>query len=433
MKNKNKEISKEPYRGVRDFYPEDMAIQNYIFKKMRETARSFGYEEYNASVLEPSELFEAKSGEELADKQTYKFKDKSERNVSMRPEMTPTVTRMIARKKRELLSPIRFFSIANVFRYERPQKGRLREHWQLNADIFGTKSTESEVEIILLAYNIMKNFGAKETDFEIKVNNRNIMWLLFEHLGIKENQEKLLKLIDKKEKMKEAEFEKEMKEITDKYNKLSEWLNIKDFRTFSAWLPDEIREGEDFKSFSDFFEKIISLGINNVMFDPTLVRGLDYYTGFVFEVFDKNPENKRSLFGGGRYDKLFEIFDSGDIPAVGFGMGDVTIKDFLTSYNLLPAQSLPAKIYVCTISNEYKTEAMILAENLRKAGISTIANITDKKIGDQIKLASKKNIPFVVLIGEKELKNGEFKIKNLKTEKEETVTEEDIPDFIKNI
>ncbi len=436
MKKRGSEkISKEPYRGVCDLYPEDMAIQNYIFKKMRETAESFGYEEYNASILEPSELFEAKSGEELANQQTYKFKDKGERNVSMRPEMTPTVVRMIARKKRDLLFPIRFFSIANIFRYERPQKGRLREHWQLNIDIFGIKTTDAEAEIILFAHNVMKNFGAKEEDFEIKINSRKIIKLLLNQLNIQsdENRSSLLKLIDKKGKMKTSEFEEKMKEITKDFKKVLEWLNIKEFQTFVAFLPEELQKDGDILELSSLFKKLEYLSIKNVSFDPSLVRGLDYYTGFVFEIFDKNPENKRALFGGGRYDNLFELFNSEDIPAVGFGMGDVTIKDFLETHNLLPFYSPSAEIYICTISENYKIKAMELAKCLRKAGIKTISNITEKKIGDQIKIADKKSIPFVLFIGEEEVKKGKFKIKNLKTEKETEVTEDKILETIKKV
>ena len=195
-------INREPYKGVRDFYPEDMFVQNFIFDVMRKTVISFGYIEYNASILEPTSLYKAKSGEELVEEQTYTFTDRGGREVTLRPEMTPTVARMVAKRKRELTFPLRWFSIPNMFRYERPQKGRLREHWQLNADLFGVKSIDADVEIISLAYTLMKKFGAKDNNFEIKVNSRKIInSILKDFLKLQDEEgNRLMKLVDKREK-----------------------------------------------------------------------------------------------------------------------------------------------------------------------------------------------------------------------------------------
>ena len=173
----NKKLSTEPYKGVRDFYPEDMSTEKAIFDIWRKNCEKYGYEEYGASVLEPAELYRAKSGEEIVNEQTYTFTDRGEREVTLRPEMTPTVGRMIANKRRELTFPVRWFSIPNLFRYEQPQRGRTREHWQLNADIFGVESTSADIEIINLAYDITRAYGLKETDFEIRLNNRKVMKL----------------------------------------------------------------------------------------------------------------------------------------------------------------------------------------------------------------------------------------------------------------
>ncbi len=177
---KTKKLSTEPYKGVRDFYPADMAVQSYIFDIWKKTAESFGYEEYGASVLEPANFYKAKSGEEIVNEQTYTFIDRGEREVTLRPEMTPTLARMVAAKKRELVFPLRWYSIPNLFRYEQPQRGRVREHWQLNVDLFGVNGIEADVEVISLAYKIMKNFGAKDEDFEIRVNSRNLLRKIFE-------------------------------------------------------------------------------------------------------------------------------------------------------------------------------------------------------------------------------------------------------------
>src|ERR1035437_10037839 len=170
-----KKLSTEAYKGVRDFYPEDMFVQKHIFERMRKAVEKFGYSEYGASVLEPSDLYKAKSGEEIVNEQTYTFKDKGDREVSLRPEMTPTVARMIAAKLKEFSFPLRWYSIPNLFRYENPQRGRMREHWQLNVDIFGVKNLNAEVEAIAIASKIMRNFGLKDADFEIKINNRVII------------------------------------------------------------------------------------------------------------------------------------------------------------------------------------------------------------------------------------------------------------------
>lgn len=302
----NSKLSTECYKGVRDFYPEDMAIQNYIFSVWKKTAESFGYQEYSASILEPAELYRAKTGDEIVNEQMFTFTDRGEREVALRPEMTPTLARMIAARRKSLKFPVRWFSIPNLFRYEKPQRGRKREHWQLNCDLLGIAGVEADVEIISLAHAIMKNFGAKEEDFEICVNSRVLLNELF-------NNQDLIKLLDRKEKMPEEEFNKRWFEIAGKEFD----ANIK---------PNEM--------INELLTKLRGLGINNVVFTPTITRGFDYYTGMVFEVFDTHPDNRRALFGGGRYDNLLEIFGVEPVPTVGFGMGDVTIRDFLETHGL---------------------------------------------------------------------------------------------------
>lgn len=412
MKDPKKiKLSTEPYKGVRDFYPADMAVQNYIFGVMRKTAESFGYSEYEASVLEPAELYRAKSGDEIVNEQTYTFKDRGEREVTLRPEMTPTVARMVAGKQRELSFPLRWFSIPNLFRYERQQRGRLREHWQLNADLFGINSLEADVEIISMASALMENFGAKQGNFEILINNReNIKVLLKKEFGDDEEKTRqYLSILDKKKKMGEEAFKEEEMKLFGK--------NIS--------LP---------KGAGEYTEKIIEIlnkkGIKNARYGEEIIRGFDYYTGMVFEVYDTNPENNRSLFGGGRYDNLTAIFGGEPVPAVGFGMGDVTIHDFLETHNLLPDLKSSTQLYICTIGdvNEYVNE---LLNKLRKENINVGVNITDKKIGDQIKYADKLKIPFITVIGEEETKTKVLKIKNLASGEEKSLKENEITGFLK--
>ncbi len=417
-------LSTESYKGVRDFYPEDQAIENYIFEVWSKTAESFGYSQYNASILEPTELYKAKSGEEIVNEQTYSFKDRGDRDVTLRPEMTPTVARMIAGKRRELKFPVRWYSIPNLFRYERPQRGRLREHFQLNCDIFGVPTIEAEVEMISLAYQIMKNFGLKDQQFEIRVGNKNIFFTdLKRYLEISEDEKihTLIKLIDKQKKLTEETFKKEIYEI------LGEKTGQKFLDISFEKFQEIIKDNEDFKTITKIGSELKSLGIH-IKFDQNLVRGFDYYTGTVFEIFDTNPTNPRALFGGGRYDNLLSIFGEEPVATVGFGMGDVTIKDVLETYNLIPASvsQSKTKILVCPFSKNNFNEAATLAQMFRAKNINTAINFSDKKIGDQIAKADKEKIPYVVIVGDDEEKNQVFKIKNLATKEEQTFTKENI-------
>ncbi len=350
-------VSTEPYKGVRDFYPADMAILNYIFSVWRKTAESFGYQEYNASVLELADLYRAKSGTEIVSEQMYVFKDKGDREVALRPEMTPTVARMIAAKRKELAFPIRWYSIPNAFRYERPQKGRTREFFQFNADVFGIDGIEADIEIINLAYTMMKNFGFKDDQFRIGIN---------------------------------------------------------------------VSKGVDNKKIDEAISKLSDLGIKNAGFDSEIVRGMDYYTGVVFEVYDTSKENPRAIFGGGRYDNLLDIFGTEKISAVGIGMGDVIARDMLETYGLIPDLKSAADLYICTMDEKSINYAENLAQKSRASGIRTIVDYSNKKIGDQIKYASKNNIPFIAVIGENEVKTGKLKIKELSSGKETDVTEDSL-------
>jgi len=433
MKNS---ISTEPYKGVRDFYPEDMFVQNYIFGVMKKTSESFGYTEYNASILEPTELYKAKTGEEIINEQTYTFIDRGKREVTLRPEMTPTLARMVARKKRELTFPLRWFSIPNMFRYERPQKGRLREHWQLNADVFGIKLIDADVEVISLAHSIMKNFGAKESDFEIRVNSRKILnSVLKDFLGLQnEETTTLMKLVDRKEKVGKGEFEAELSILVgEKSDLFVKILSSKDILGFTSFLPKEFANNEGVRDMQALINKLNDIGIKNVVFSPDLVRGFDYYTGIVFELYDKSPENNRSLFGGGRYDDLLDIFGEEKIPAVGFGMGDVTIKNFLEIHKLMPSYKSRVDLYICTLSEEFIPHASKIATKLRDGGLNVEIDLTSKKVSDQLSLANKKRIPFIVCIGENEVKTEKYKIKNMETGEEKEIKLNEIKDFIKNV
>lgn len=402
-------ITTDNYKGVRDFYPEDKFIQNYIFNTWRKTVSSFGYEEYDASILESTDLYKAKSGAEIVNEQTYTFIDRGEREVTLRPEMTPSLARMIAKRKRELVFPLRWFSIPNLFRYEQPQKGRLREHWQLNVDIFGVKTIDAEMELLNIAYNLMINLGFNDTQFEIKINDRKILKALCDELGLDTiKSEQFSRLLDKKKKIKN--FDEELEKLLGK--KVD--LNLEPNETVTAII-----------------EKLRDQGISNISFDPTITRGFDYYTDFVFEVYDTGKENIRSIFGGGRYDNLLDIFGVEKVPAVGFGKGDVTIKDMLETYGLLPEYISSAKIALCPISEAFFETTTQWANELRSKGINVLVDYSAKKIGDLIKNVDKRKIPFVAVIGENEIESKILNIKELLSGEETKVQIDQIENFLK--
>lgn len=410
MNNKEKTVSTEPYKGVRDFYPQDQFVQRYLFETMSRTCELYGFEEYNASILEPSELYKKKSSEEIVNEQTYTFMDRGEREVTMRPEMTPTFARMIAARKRDIPFPARWYSVGNFFRYDRTQRGRLREFWQLNADIVGAPGIEADAEVIALAHNILRSFGAEERDFEIRVSDRRFLDNIYDASEIAPDiRPDITRLLDKREKL--DNFEEALKEVAGKQSK--KLLDEIDRTTSTAYL-EELRG------------ILQGLGIRNMIVDTKVTRGFDYYTGMVFEAFDTNEENRRSLLGGGRYDNLLSLFGDETIPAVGFAMGDVTARDFLETHNLMPNYAPATELMLCVLDKSALAHAMRLAQDLRREDVAVAVNTSLKRPGDQIKAADKMGIPFVIMIGEKERDSGQYMIKQLSTGNEVGVSADKI-------
>lgn len=405
-------LSTQPYKGTRDFYPEDMRVRKWMFDKWRKACESFGYEEYDGPILEPLELFASKTSDEIVNDQTYSFTDRGDRKVVMRPEMTPTVSRMVAAKRQELGYPLRLYSIPNCFRYERPQKGRLREFWQLNADIFGVVGTEADIEIIILADEIMKLFGAKPEQYEIQISSRKIVQDIFDELNLLDDQRKdIVTLIDKKEKVDKQEWENLFYEVLEKNtaDKILEFL----------------REDETPANANKVIQELKRRGIKNVVFNRYLTRGFEYYTDIVFEVFDTNPDNNRSMFGGGRYDGLVGAFGVEPIPTVGFGMGDATFQNFLESNNLIPELNTQTDIYIAAIGDAV-FGAQDVAQELRSKGLNVAIDLSGKKLEKQIKTADKKGIKNVLFVGEEELKTNKYKLKNLDTGDEQNLSVNEI-------
>lgn len=427
------ELSPQSYKGTRDFYPSDQRVQNYIFSVWRKVSERYGYEEYSAPLLEPLELYAAKSGQELVSEQTYSFVDRGGRTVTIRPEMTPSVSRMVAAKRQEIALPARLYSIANFMRYERPQKGRDREFWQLNVDIFGSDGIQPEAEMIAMAEDIMQEFGARSEDFIIKVNNRKLINFMmaqyFELDGAKATA--LIKLFDRKNKLTESEFKDQSKEIFDEQfnEKIEKLENIIKARSM-ADLPQEIRESSAVGEIQALFTLLERMGVQNATFDITLMRGFDYYTGMVFEVFDTNPENTRSLFGGGRYDGLVGLFGVDPISAVGFAPGATTTEDFLRTHDLLPEFVSTTNAYVITLG-DFGRESGQLCADLRLAGLNIEQDLTNRKLEKQIKSAVKKQIPYLIFVGEQEVMSGNYTLKNTATEEEQKLNITAIIDLLK--
>ncbi len=415
-------LSTQPYKGARDFYPEDKRVQKYMFGKLREAAERFGYEEYDAPILEPLDIYLAKSGEEIVNEQTYVFEDRGGRKVVIRPEMTPTVSRMVAARRQELAYPLRWYSIPNLWRYERPQRGRLREHWQLNVDIFGVADTSAEIEIVTLIDDIFKSFGAKANMYEIRLNNRELMNYIFSgYLNIGDEQSHAIsKLIDRMNKMDRGQFIKKVDAVLDSDQKAAgiteKLLAVLGSKTIKD-LPKDVQAQQSALDLQNMLEQLNKAGITNSLFDISIMRGFDYYTGIVFEVSDTDPENNRAMLGGGRYDGLVGLFGVAPVPTVGFGWGDVTLQNFLESHRLLPVLKPETDVYVALIGDVVDRAQPAIAQ-LRTAGLNVAVDLSGKKIGDQFKSADKQGVEQVLIIGETELTTGKYKLKNLKTSDE---------------
>ena len=400
-------LSTDPYKGVRDFYPADFARQAAMFARIRQVLGRFGYEEYNASPLERAELYEAKTSEEIVDEQTYTFTDRGDRRVTLRPEMTPTLARMVAARRRELAFPLRWFSIGNRFRYERPQKGRLREFYQADVDLIGLPEGEADIEIVRLASEILKSFGAEEKDFVIRINSRALLNAACAAAGLSgDGIKRYLRLLDKKAKMRPEEFRAASEAISRK-----DPLSLIDPKPVEALV-----------------ETLAKRGVGNAVFDASITRGFDYYTGMVFEVYDTDPANPRALFGGGRYDGLVALFGGDPIPAVGFGMGDVTLADFLETHERMPKDGdRGPQLYLGTPAAGDIPAALAFADALRAEDCRVFVNLSARALGDQIKDAVKRGIPFFAAYGPDEAAGGNIRMKILASGEELSLSASELP------
>lgn len=409
--------------GFRDFYPEPLPspdvwsadARQYIFSKWRETARRYGFSEYDGPPLEPLELFTVKSGDEIVG-QLYNFSDKGERAIALRPEMTPTVARMVAASERNYKKPLKWFAIPQLFRYERPQKGRLREHFQLNADIFGEPNPVAESELIALLIDTLRSFGLTENDFVIRLSSRNAWQEFFDSKGGKTEQAyEFYQIIDK--------LEREEPTVSDgKLQALG--FNLSDVKAFiEAGIPtDELKQ---------ILENLEARGLSAfVKVDYLVIRGLAYYTGVVFEAFDKQGKF-RAIAGGGRYNNLVKLMSQGkvDLAALGFGMGDVVLLELLKDRGLLPKFNNKIDAYCLVENEEDRAASLKVIQTLREAGIAVEYSLTPTKSDKQFKRAQEMNARFTVKINPGV--SGEIRLKELATREEKVMAIEEAAGAIK--
>ncbi|MDR1233186.1 MAG: histidine--tRNA ligase [Puniceicoccales bacterium] len=413
--------------GFRDFYPDDCAFRNFIFERFRQSAMTFGFEEYDAPILESMELFTAKSGEEIIS-QLFNFEDKGGRSVAMRPEMTPSLARMVGARASTLRRPIKWFSISEMFRYERPQKGRLRSFYQFNADVFGNESSYADAEIILLGIHMLKSFGLAAEDFHVRLSDRQLWTLFIRSHGIGEDDvPEVLGIIDKIEREEPSKTIESLdkickgggRKIFDNLLEIRTIHSINDVREFSKKIANDAF-ARRIDELAQLLARIKAFGVSDfVTIDFGIVRGLAYYTGFVFEIFERSGQS-RALAGGGRYDNLIKRLGYADLPAVGFAIGDVTLGNLLKEKNIALEFSRNIHCFV-VYSTQTETLALGQATMLREQKINTDYCLDPTTFSKQLKTAAQVNAKYAIIFGEEEAKTGHAKVKDMSSANEVVV------------
>ncbi|HZM22827.1 MAG TPA: histidine--tRNA ligase [Anaerolineales bacterium] len=413
-------------KGTREFYPEQMALRNYLYKKVRAASENYGYQEYDGPFLETIDLYAAKSGDELVKKQSFVFEDRGGVEVTLRPELTPSLARMIAAKQNELIYPVRWWSFGPFWRYEQPQKGRTREFFQWNIDMIGVDSPEADAELIAVGATFLRLVGVSPDRVQIYVNNRRLMTSQFDALDIPiEKRLEVSNLVDRRSKLEPAKWDAYGLEIGLKQKQLDGLKIILD--DFDLWKKSE--------ELTRTFAALEAMGVKEyVKFVPSIVRGLLYYTGTVFEAFDTSGSLKRSLYGGGRYDNLLEDVGGQPLPGVGFAMGDVGIGIFLQEAGLLPEfVRTPAQILVTMFNEKLSQESYKLAAQLREASIYTIVYPESAKLPKQFKFADRMRMKLALVLGPDEVEKGLVVVKNLSNGEQVQVAREAIVESVSRL
>ncbi len=402
--------------GFREFYPADLALRTHIFRTWRTVAMRYGFEEYDGPPLEPLELYTAKSGDEIVG-QLYNFTDKGGREVALRPEMTPTLARMVAARANGLKKPIRWFSIPQLFRYERQQRGRLREHFQLNCDLIGEPGPLGDAEIIALALDVVRAFGLGPSDVRVRLSDRRVLHALLLGAGVTEPQlPDAYEAVDKIERMERGALAQRLiaagvsTEAAEGVFAVAALRGLAAVEAALAKVPGGPAAGASLRRVVD---ALAAMGLADfVEVDLTIVRGLAYYTGTVFELFDAG-RTLRAICGGGRYDDLLEALGGVALPALGFGMGDVVLAELLRERGLVPADTSSIDVFLAAITEADLPHVLALAHELRDAGFRAEYALGAQAVGKQLKLADARNARFAVVIGPDDRARGEVVIKDL--------------------
>jgi len=395
--------------GFRDFYPDDCAFRNAIFAKWRDVAHRYGFVEYDGPILEPLDLFTKKSGQEIVT-QLYNFKDKGDREIALRPEMTPTLARLVTARHKDFKKPLKWFSIPQVYRYERPQRGRGREHYQFNCDIIGEAGLEADIELIALVIDTLRAFGLTEKDFVVRLSDRQFWTDFMTARNVPEDQRyAFIQAIDKSEREDRAKTAEKLGPLADEvFSILDNADSAKSERL------DTVESGLRHRGLQDYVKR-----------DYTVVRGLAYYTGVVFEVFDLSGEF-RAIAGGGRYDTLLKNLGDVDLPALGFGMGDMVLSELLKAKKSLSSTQKQGGIYIVIADETYRPQALGLVQQLRNAHGSAVEYpFTPTKVGKQFQTAEEGGHTIAIVV-DAQIQQGEVQVKKL-------LTREQIPFKVENL
>ena len=422
--------------GFRDFYPSDLALRSHIFNTWRTVATRYGFEEYDGPPLEPLDLYTTKSGEEIVG-QLYNFTDKGERAVALRPEMTPTLARMVAARAGVLRKPIRWFSIPQLFRYERQQRGRLREHFQLNCDLIGESGPLADAEIVALAIDCMRAFGLGPGDVRVRLSDRRVLTAILRHRNFRPDSfARAFDFIDKYERLKQEQIESFKVDKVEVFqpatvDDLVAITRIRGWEQLQQELersPEAVKAGEPLR---EVHRALTDMGLGDfVEVDLTIVRGLAYYTGVVFELFDAG-RTLRAICGGGRYDNLLKELGGVDLPALGFGMGDVVLGELLKDRGLAPPDGVGLDVFVGFISKEDVPHVLALAHQMRDQGLRVEYVLGPQALGKQLKLADARQAALAVVVGPDERARGQVVLRDLRNGTQETVSQTTLIDAIK--
>ena len=418
MKNKVESV-----KGTRDFYPADMAFRNWLYENIKTVSELHGYSEWDGPFLEKLDLYAAKSGEELVKEQSFVFMDRGGDQVALRPELTPSLARMVAQRQRELIYPLRWWAFSPFWRYERPQKGRTREFFQWNIDVIGENNIETDTEIISIAIQFFKQIGLTSDQVKIFVNNRRLMDTQLEILGVAPEQKtSVFRLIDRRDKMR-----------PDEWKKYAQDLGLSDnvFEGVKALMdtPDLYKQSDELVQIFDLLQE---MGLSDyVVYDPKVIRGLDYYTGIVFEA-RKNDNSGRAILGGGHYDNLVSDVGGDPLPGVGFAMGDIMIRVVLEELGLIPNfPASPADVLVTVFDESFTKDSFLLAQALRNEGVKVVRYPTAVKLQKQIKLADRYQIPMVCIVGPDEKAAGQVVVKSMRSGNQEIVERKNVPAVVR--